>query len=74
MIKKRYTLVGWKQIAAHFDVTVPTVQKWANDCGLPIVQAKRKCKVFADVEELERWAAAHRIGFRRDVIAQCKVR
>jgi hypothetical protein len=50
-------LDGWKEIAAYFDKSVRTVQRWEKELGLPIhrVGSGRGESVHALTEELERW-------------------
>jgi hypothetical protein len=50
-------LDGWKEIAAYFDKSVRTVQRWEKELGLPIhrVGSGRGESVHALVDELERW-------------------
>jgi TolB-like protein/Flp pilus assembly protein TadD len=51
-------LGSWKEIAAYFDRTVRTVQRWEATEDLPVHrhQHKRGDSVFADTNELDTWA------------------
>src|SRR5204863_767069 len=56
-VPQRSRLDSWKQIAAFFDRTVMTVQRWEAHEGLPIhrqAHAKRGT-VFAYTDKLEAW-------------------
>ena len=50
---------GWKEIAAHFDRGVRTVQRW-EQFGLPVrrPQGKSRSSVIALTEELDAWLRA----------------
>jgi hypothetical protein len=49
-------LESWKEIAAHFGVTVRTAQKWEVERALPVHrQAGPKGRVWASVSELDEW-------------------
>lgn len=52
---------SWKGIAAHFGVTVRTVQLWERENGLPVYrQPGIRGRVFAYASELEAWRAPAR--------------
>lgn len=55
----RARLSGWKEIAAHLDVTVRTVQLWERRRGLPVhrISGSSRSRVFAYVDEAEAWLA-----------------
>jgi TolB-like protein/Tfp pilus assembly protein PilF len=50
-------LSGWKAIAAHFETTVRTVQRWEQHDNLPVQRVRRGIRdaVSADVAELDSW-------------------
>lgn len=49
-------LQSWKEIAAHFDVTIRTVQNWEEEKGLPVQRLPGpRGRVWARVEDLEAW-------------------
>lgn len=51
--KKSGWLSGWKEIARYCDVTIQTVQKYADAMGLPIKKIGNK--VFALPADLDQW-------------------
>src|SRR5260370_1950909 len=52
-------LSGWKEIAAHLDVSVRTAQGYEKNLGLPVRrQPGQKGRVWASVEELDGWRLA----------------
>ncbi len=54
----RARLHGWKDIAAHFDKGVRTVQRWEKDVGLPVrrLGPGPSESVYAFTDELEAWS------------------
>ena len=50
-------LNGWKEIAAHCDKGVRTVQRWERELGLPVhrLRTARAETVYALAEELDAW-------------------
>lgn len=50
-------LSGWKKIAQHFDVSVSTVQRWADHRGMPVVRDGGS--VSAEIPALDRWRRLH---------------
>lgn len=50
-------LNGWKEIAAHFDVSVRTVQRWERAENLPVRRHRHTqlSSVYADPADLDRW-------------------
>ena len=53
---KSQLLTCWKDIARFFDKGVRTVQRW-EALGMPVYRPNGdNCAVFADPEELRRWA------------------
>ena len=50
----RQQLRSWKEIAAHFDISVRTAQRWEKEGGLP-VHREAGGRPIAYVEELNRW-------------------
>ncbi|HNY40107.1 MAG TPA: hypothetical protein PKJ41_06920 [Bryobacteraceae bacterium] len=62
----RRLVSSWKGIAAHFGVTVRTVQLWEEERGLPVHRMPGvKGRVYAYEDELEAWA-----GRAEDCIAE----
>lgn len=58
MPEKNQTLEGWKDIAAHFRVSVRTVQQWEAERGLPVQRmAGARARVWAEVGALDAWRA-----------------
>ncbi len=56
-VNERQQLRTWKEIAAHFDVSVRTAQRWEKEGGLPIHrEAGGRPVGYAD--ELDRWHVA----------------
>ena len=57
-------LESWKEIAAHLNRTVRTVQRWEREQGLPVhrLQHNKLASVFAYVEELDRWWENRRVA------------
>lgn len=55
----RAYLSGWKEIAAHLDVTVRTAQLAERRDGLPVhrIAGSSRSRVLADVDEVEAWLA-----------------
>ncbi len=50
---------GWKGIAAHFEVSVGTVQNWTREHGLPVRKTGgQRSGVFAYAGELDAWLAS----------------
>lgn len=51
------TVTGWKAIAAHFNRTERTVQRWERELGLPVhrVKSERGGTVYASRCELDEW-------------------
>jgi hypothetical protein len=55
--QSRKVVSSWKEIAAHFGVTVRTVQIWESERGLPVHRMPGvKGRVYAYIDELEGWA------------------
>ena len=55
--QSRQLVSSWKEIAAHFGVTVRTVQIWEAERGLPVHRMPGlKGRVYAYLDELEAWA------------------
>ncbi|MBA3974209.1 MAG: hypothetical protein C0504_08340 [Candidatus Solibacter sp.] len=55
--QSRKTVSSWKEIAAHFGVTVRTTQIWEAERGLPVHRMPGvKGRVYAYIDELEGWA------------------
>jgi hypothetical protein len=55
--QSRKVLSSWKEIAAHFGVTVRTAQLWETERSLPVYRMPGvKGRVFAYLDELEAWA------------------
>ncbi|MEJ2145538.1 MAG: hypothetical protein P8020_10420 [Acidobacteriota bacterium] len=54
---KRKQLRTWKEIAAHFDVSVRTAQRWEKESGLPI-HREAGGRLLGYVDELDRWHEA----------------
>lgn len=53
-------LTSWKTIAAHFGVTVRTVQKWEAERGLPVNRLPGpRGRVYADPAALDAWLKQH---------------
>lgn len=54
----RQRLTSWKAIAAYFDRSVRTVQRWERESSLPVHRypTRHGESVFALVEEIEEWA------------------
>ena len=46
-------LSGWKQIARHFQVSVSTARRWAEDRGMPVVRGAGT--VSAEITALDKW-------------------
>ncbi len=46
-------LSGWKQIASHLGVSVPTARKYHRDLGLPVIE--RNGRYFAFTGDLDHW-------------------
>lgn len=60
--RPRMAIRGWKRIAAHFEVTIRTAQKWEADLGMPVHRdGGTPPRVFAYADELEGWIAARRL-------------
>ncbi len=59
-------LTSWKEIAAHFQKDVRTVQRWEREEGLPVHRHlhHHQASVYAYANELDRWWRA-RDGCRR---------
>jgi hypothetical protein len=59
-------LNGWKEIAAHLDKGVRTVQRWEKELGLPVrrMGTGRGEVVFAITSELDAWQQSARTGDR----------
>lgn len=56
--QSRQVASSWKEIAAHFGVTVRTAQLWESERGLPVHRMPGlKGRVYAYIDELEAWAA-----------------
>lgn len=59
----RRTVSSWKEIAAHFGVTIRTVQIWEAERGLPVYRLPGiRGRVFAYTDELDAWAKPQEIG------------
>lgn len=55
--QSRTVVSSWKEIAAHFGVTVRTVQIWEAERSLPVRRLPGiKGRVYAYLDELEAWA------------------
>ncbi|MFZ0430196.1 MAG: hypothetical protein WAO20_18910 [Acidobacteriota bacterium] len=52
--EERRHLRTWKEIAAHFDVSVRTAQRWEKEGGLP-VHREAGGRPIAHADELDRW-------------------
>jgi len=46
-------LSGWKQVARHFQVSVSTARRWAEDRGMPVVRGAGT--VSAEIAVLDKW-------------------
>jgi hypothetical protein len=58
MYRSSDVLNSWKEIAVYLDRSVRSVQRWENDCGLPVRRinpASEKSPVIASRVELDEW-------------------
>ncbi len=57
LLKEPEVLDSWKEIAAHFDRSIKTCQRWETTNSMPVhrIDGSSKARVFAYKEELERW-------------------
>lgn len=54
--ERKTTLEGWKEIADYLRVSSRTAQQWEAERGLPVRRmAGARSRVWAAVEEIERW-------------------
>lgn len=59
-LKAAGKLTSWKEIAAHFGVTVRTAQKWEAERGLPVERRPGpRGRVYADPAALDAWLKLH---------------
>lgn len=66
----------WKGIAAHFECSIRTVQRWHKDLELPVYRdtVAGKGRVYACAEELDAWKARQRVLETAPAAAQEKGR
>ena len=68
---KPNVLSSWKEIAMYLNKGIRTVQRWANERGLPVRRVgekTRKSSVIATPEELDAWVRSQRLTTESDVL------
>jgi predicted DNA-binding transcriptional regulator AlpA len=61
---QRSILNSWKEIALYMGRAVRTVQRWEEQCQLPVhrPRGKKRSSVFALAAEIDRWLEACPVG------------